>query len=211
MHMGSAHNTPNHFPEVAMLGLAALRTVVGGLFMGHGLQKLAGWFEGHGLQATGESFESMGLRPGKAHATGAGVSETLGGALMAAGFLTPLGGSLLSGTMITAIRKVHAPNGPWAAKGGYEYNLVLLAAVFAITDVGPGEWSLDEKLGIRRAGPGWAIAQLAAGAIGSSAILAFAQRQSATPPSPSASQPPSADATSNGAAAAGEEEAAAQV
>ncbi len=30
-----------------------LRVVVGGLFMGHGLQKLAGWFGGHGLEATG--------------------------------------------------------------------------------------------------------------------------------------------------------------
>jgi putative oxidoreductase len=194
-----------------MFGLAALRAVVGTLFMGHGLQKLAGWFEGHGLQATGESFESMGLRPGKVHATGAGVSETLGGALIAAGLLTPLGASLLSGTMITAIRKVHAPNGPWAAKGGYEYNLVLLAAVFAITDLGPGEWSLDEKLGIRRAGPGWAIAQLAAGAIGSSATLAFAERQPVTGPSAPASAPASAQATTNGTAAAGEEEAATQV
>jgi putative oxidoreductase len=30
------------------LGLAVLRAVVGGLFMGHGLQKLAGWFGGGG-------------------------------------------------------------------------------------------------------------------------------------------------------------------
>src|SRR6202035_4324167 len=100
--------------------------------MGHGLQKLAGWFRGHGLEGTGAAFESMGLRPGKVHAAGAGVSETLGGALIAAGLLTPVGASLVSGTMITAIRKVHAPKGPWAAEGGYEYNLVLLAVVFAI-------------------------------------------------------------------------------
>jgi putative oxidoreductase len=179
--------------------------------MGHGLQKLAGWFEGHGLQATGDSFEAMGLRPGRAHAAGAGASETAGGALVATGLLTPLGASLLSGTMITAIRKVHAPNGPWAAKGGYEYNLVMLAAVFAITDLGPGELSLDAKLGIRRAGPGWAIAQLAAGAIGSAAVVAFGERQPAPSPSAPAAQPSSAQAANNGAAVAGEEEAATQV
>jgi putative oxidoreductase len=189
-----------------MFGLAVLRTVVGGLFMGHGLQKLAGWFEGHGLVRTGESFEAMGLRPGRVHATGAGVSETAGGALIAAGLLTPLGASLLSGTMITAIRKVHAPNGPWAAKGGYEYNLVLLAVVFAITDLGPGELSLDEKLGIRRAGPGWAIAQLAAGAIGSTVVLNWAERQPASPPAP-AGEPSSGEAASNGAAVTGGSEA----
>jgi putative oxidoreductase len=162
------------------LGLSLLRLIVGGLFMGHGLQKLTGWFRGHGLQATGESFESMGLRPGRVHAAGAGASETAGGALIATGLLTPLGASLLSGTMITAIRKVHAPNGPWAAEGGYEYNLVMLAAVFAITDLGPGAWSLDEVLGIRCSGLGWALAQLAAGAIGSSVTLAIAERQPPT-------------------------------
>src|SRR5437660_9216473 len=156
-----------------MLGLAVLRAVVGGLFVGHGLQKLAGWFEGHGLQGTGESFESMGLRPGRLHAGAAGVGETVGGALIAVGLLTPLAASLLSGSMVTAIRKVHAPNGPWVTKGGYEYNLVLLADVFAITDLGPGRSSLDEKLGIRRSGPGWALAELAAGAVGSSAALAL--------------------------------------
>jgi putative oxidoreductase len=160
-----------------MLGLAALRFIVGGLFMGHGLQKLAGWFEGYGLRATGESFEAMGLRPGRAHATAAGASETAGGALIAAGLLTPAAASLLSGTMITAIRKVHAPNGPWAAKGGYEYNLVMLAAVFAITDLGPGKLSLDEALGMRRAGPRGAIAQLLAGALGSAAAVAIGERQ----------------------------------
>ncbi len=30
-----------------------LRTSVGGLFIGHGTQKLFGWFGGHGLDATG--------------------------------------------------------------------------------------------------------------------------------------------------------------
>ncbi|HEV7585074.1 MAG TPA: DoxX family protein [Solirubrobacteraceae bacterium] len=164
-----------------MLGLALLRAVVGGLFMGHGLQKLIGWFEGHGLQATGESFEAMGLRPGKAHATAAGLSETAGGALVAAGLLTPLGASLLSGTMITAIRKVHAANGVWVSKGGYEYNLVLLAAVFAITDVGPGRLSLDEAFGVRRSGPGWAIAQLLAGAAGSWVAVRVGERQPLPP------------------------------
>jgi putative oxidoreductase len=173
------------------LGQAVLRIVVGSLFMGHGLQKLAGWFGGHGLHATGQSFESLGLRPGKLHAASAGASETTGGALIAAGLLTPLGASLLSGTMITAIRKVHAPKGPWVAEGGYEYNLVMLAAVFAITDVGPGEWSLDEALGIRLSGTGWAIAQLAAGAIGSSVAVALGERQ--PPPAAPSTAPSTAE------------------
>jgi putative oxidoreductase len=107
--------------------------------------------------------------------------------------MTPIGASLLSGTMITAIRKVHAPKGPWVAEGGYEYNLVLIATVFVITDVGPGEWSLDEALGIHWSGPGWALAQLTAGAIGSTVTLAIAERQ--PPHAPPAAQAFTADQT----------------
>jgi putative oxidoreductase len=170
------------------LGLALLRFVVGGLFMGHGLQKLAGWFGGGGLKATGEAFESMDLRPGVAHAAAAGAAETGGGALIAAGLATPLGASLLSGTMITAIRKVHAANGPWASKGGYEYNVVLMAVVFALADVGPGRLSLDQARGRRRAGLGWALGQLAAGALGSAAAIAIGSRgsQATAEPGPEA-------------------------
>jgi putative oxidoreductase len=185
-----------------MPGLALLRFIVGGLFMGHGLQKLTGWFDGYGLRATGESFEAMGLRPGRVHATAAGLSETTGGALIAAGLFTPVAASLLSGTMITAIRKVHAPNGPWVAKGGYEYNLVMLAAVFAITDLGPGKWSLDEALGIRRAGFRWAIAQLLAGALGSTAAVAIGERQPEAAPADAGAQNGGAPASQAQASAA---------
>jgi putative oxidoreductase len=136
------------------VGLALLRTIVGGLFMGHGLQKLTGWFGGHGLKGTGQFFEALDLKPGVAHAAAAGVSEAGGGALIAAGLQTPLGAAALSGTMITAIRKVHLSKGVWASDGGYEYNLVLLAVVFALSDVGPGRLSLDAARGRERKGLG---------------------------------------------------------
>ncbi|HXB14599.1 MAG TPA: DoxX family protein [Solirubrobacteraceae bacterium] len=186
------------------LGLAVLRAIVGGLFFGHGTQKLAGWFKGHGLKATAEAFESMQLRPGVAHATVAGVAEAGGGVLLAAGLATPLGAAALSGTMITAIRKVHAPNGPWVAEGGYEYNLVLLAIVFAITAEGPGLLSLDALRGRTRWGTGWALGQLAAGALGSALAIELGARQDRaaksqeTPSRPAEAEPdaegPAADA-----------------
>ena len=71
--------------------------------------------------------------------------------------------TLLTGTMATAIHTVHGPKGPWVTNGGYEYNLVLMAIVFALTDVGPGAWSVDAASGHERWGAGWAVAQLAAG------------------------------------------------
>jgi putative oxidoreductase len=36
-----------------------LRVVIGGLFVGHGTQKLFGWFDGNGLKATAQGFEQM--------------------------------------------------------------------------------------------------------------------------------------------------------
>jgi putative oxidoreductase len=61
--------------------------------------------------------------------------------------------------------------------GGYEYNLVLLAAVFGLTENGPGKWSIDGTLGRARWGTGWALAALAAGAAGSAAVLLAAKQE----------------------------------
>jgi putative oxidoreductase len=153
-------------------GIAILRAVIGGLFVGHGLQKLTGAFGGYGLEGTAGGFEQMGLRPGKVHATAAGVAEAGGGALLVAGLGTPLAASALTGTMIVAIQKVHRPNGPWAADGGYEYNAALIAALFAITAEGPGALALDR----REWGTGWAIAELIGGLAGAAAVLKFADQ-----------------------------------
>jgi len=48
--------------------------------------------------------------------------------------------------MVTAIRKVHAPNGRWVTDGGFEYNVVLLAALAGVTSTGPGSPSADALL-----------------------------------------------------------------
>jgi putative oxidoreductase len=143
-----------------------LRLTVGGFFVGHGTQKLFGWFGGHGLEATAAGFERMGMRPGKANAVAAGAGEAVGGALLAVGLATPLAASLLTATMITAIEKVHAKNGPWLSNGGYEYNVVLIAAALLVVEAGPGGLSLDAARGRERSGSGWALAALATGALG---------------------------------------------
>jgi putative oxidoreductase len=149
------------------LGAVALRGVVGPLFVGHGAQKLFGWFGGHGPEGTGQFFDTLGLRPGRRNAMVAGAAETLGGALLTLGALTPVASSLLTGTMVTAIRKVHAKNGVWSADGGYEYNVVLIAAVTALADHGAGRPSVDAALLPRLKGPVWAALALGAGIAGS--------------------------------------------
>jgi putative oxidoreductase len=130
------------------LARVIMRTTIGGLFVGHGTQKLFGWFQGGGLAGTADMFEHLGLHPPRRNAIAAGVSETAGGAMLFAGLATPLAAGTLTATMLTAIRRVHLPNGPWITKGGYEYNLVLIAAALALVEDGPGRPSLDNALGI---------------------------------------------------------------
>lgn len=164
------------------LGLAALRIVVGGLFIGHGMQKLKGWFKGPGLQATGESFESIGLRPGRAHATAAGAAETVGGGLLLTGFLTPLGASMVTGSMAVAISKIHGKNGVWVAENGFEYNLVLATSAFVLAAEGPGAASLDERLGTKVSGTAVALAELSAALLGAAVVVKRPQLEQAKGP-----------------------------
>jgi putative oxidoreductase len=177
-----------------------LRTIVGVLFAGHGLQKLFGWFGGGGIDGTAQMFEQIGLRPGRRHAIAAGTAEAGGGALLATGLANPLAAAVLTATMLTAIRRVHFKNGPWVTNGGYEYNLVLIAAVLALApprgeDRVGGEWA-------------WSLGALAAGAIGAAGAELVARQASADTSeehahaTPNGSGPASATAADAEAAAA---------
>lgn len=175
------------------VGLTLLRAIVGVLFFGHGTQKLFGWFGGHGIEGTAGFFESIGLKPGRKHATAAGAAEAGGGALLALGFLTPAAAASLIGVMSTAIRKVHAKNGPWVTEGGYEYNLALIAIMVTLADVGPGDVSIDHALGIEVKGPLVALLALAAG-IGGAMVMTEAGSQPAEPAVPPTDTPDPAEA-----------------
>jgi putative oxidoreductase len=159
------------------MGRFALRLAVGGFFIGHGTQKLFGWFGGSGLEATGESFEKLGLRPGKANALAAGAAEAGGGVLLAAGLATPAAAAVLTATMLTAIHRVHLKNGPWVFNGGYEYNAVLIAAVLALAESGPGKLSLDAVLRRASSGRGRPGRTFAAGALGALAVYLVSERE----------------------------------
>jgi putative oxidoreductase len=148
------------------LGITILRGAIGGAFIAHGAQKLFGWFSGPGLEGTAQGFEQMGMRPGKRNALIAGASELGGGALLATGFLTPLGAAAVIGVMQQAVRTVHWEKGYFNSAGGYEYNVALTAAALALADAGPGPWSLDRALGTEKSGPLWALAALGAGLAG---------------------------------------------
>ena len=166
------------------------RLLIGGLFIGHGTQKLKGWFGGYGIEGTAGFMESLGMHPGRRNAIAAGVTETASGALLVLGLGTPLAAAGITGTMVTAIRKVHLPNGVWNADGGWELNAALIAAVAMIVEQGPGPVSLDAVLGTERKGAGWAVAALALGAAASAASIEAGRRNAP----PAAAAPAAAEA-----------------
>jgi len=149
--------------SVALLGL---RIVVGGLFAGHGAQKLFGWFGGHGLRDTGGFFESIGFRPGLPFALLAGTSELVGGLLLALGLFVPAAALCLAGVMTSAIAAVHWRNGLWNQNSGIEFPLVLGTVAFAVASIGPGRYSLDNAIGIDWHGLWWALGAIGLGAAG---------------------------------------------
>jgi putative oxidoreductase len=164
------------------IGRVMARVTIGGLFVGHGTQKLFGWFGGPGVEGTTGIMDKLEMHPPRRSALAVGLAETAGGALLAAGALMPLAAATLTGVMTTAIRKVHLDKGLWNTAGGYEFNLTLIAAAIALVDSGPGEPSMDDALGLELNGNVWALAALAAGVAGSAAAIEIGQRMSSAEP-----------------------------
>ena len=126
-----------------------LRVGVGGVMAAHGSQKLFGWFGGGGLTGTARHLESAGFRPGRLNAIVAGVTETAGGVLLAAGLATPSTGAAVTSTMAVAAA-THAPQGFFAMKGRVPSGAGLASGTLALA--GAGKLSLDELLHQRLGG-----------------------------------------------------------
>src|SRR6266851_5993929 len=128
------------------LGLLILRLVVGLIMVGHGGQKLFGWWGGPGMNGWTQMIEKLRIRPAQPWAWVAALSEFGGGLLLALGFLSPFGSLAIVGAMSVAIATVHLSRGFWTTKGGFEFNLSLIAAAVALALTGPGVYSLDSAL-----------------------------------------------------------------
>src|SRR3954447_25995107 len=98
-------------------GILLLRLTVGLTLAAHGAQKLFGWFGGPGLERTGQAFDALGFRPGRRHASLAGLVEVAAGVLLANGFATPLAAALTVSLMIVAAVSVHGRNGFFITEG----------------------------------------------------------------------------------------------
>jgi putative oxidoreductase len=131
------------------LGLLILRVVVGLIVAAHGFQKLFGWWGGPGMSGWVGAMNRMRIRPAVPWAWMSVLAEVFGGLGLAVGLLTPLPSLAIAASMLVAIALVHWPRGFWSTKGGYEFNLSILAGITAIALAGPGAYSLDALLHIQ--------------------------------------------------------------
>jgi putative oxidoreductase len=128
-----------------------LRLVLGVIFFAHGAQKALGWFGGYGFTGT------MGFFTGVLHIPAvfaflAIAAEFLGSLGLIVGLLTRVASFGIFCNMIVAVAMVHAQFGffmNWtgAQKGeGFEYHLVILAAMALLMIRGAGAASIDRRL-----------------------------------------------------------------
>ena len=171
----------------------AARAVIGGLFIGHGTQKLFGWFGGPGRAGTAGMMEALEMRPAPiARPGGRGHRDQLRRAACGRAGNSARGRRHHRGDDHRHPQGAPA-NGPWIANGGWEYNAVLIAALAALVEVGPGKYSLDHVLGIDRHGTPIALAAVGLGVTTAGLTMAAGRRGAPAP------LPPGGDKTAQAA------------
>jgi len=120
---------------------AALRIVVGGMYMCHGLQKIFGILGGKAV--VGDSFMYFG-----------GLLELVGGALVAVGLATSLAAFIVSGEMAVAYFKFHASGGLLPIVNHGEPAVLYCFVFLYMACRGGGRYSIDALLGKRGASSG---------------------------------------------------------
>ena len=154
------------------LGLLILRLSVGATMIAHGYNHI---YRGGKIAGTGRWFESLGMKPGWLHAWLASITELAAGTALIFGFLTPLAAGALIGVLTVAWITNHRNAGFFVFRRpteGWEYIMNLVAALFALACVGPGQWSLDNAIDYTPHGWWGLITALVIG-VGGAAVTLF--------------------------------------
>jgi putative oxidoreductase len=160
------------------LCLFALRAVVAGVVLAHGLNHI---FGGGKIPGTAGWFESLGMRPGTLHAWLASVTELVCGVLLIVGLATSLAAAGVLGVMLVAWITNHRGNGFFTFRPGegWEYVMVLSVISLVIGGLGAGGWSLDDAWGLELfSGTSGLAITAGAGAGGATVLLALFWRPS---------------------------------
>ena len=110
--------------------------MLGATMLYHGVEKL------RAPEKAASQFESLGIKPSRFWSRATALAETGAGLLMLAGWLVRPAALAVLVTQAAAIKKVHAPKGFATYRGGYEFNLGLMATAAAMLLGGPGRYSL---------------------------------------------------------------------
>ncbi|MGZ3459133.1 MAG: DoxX family protein [Archangium sp.] len=119
-----------------------LRATLGSTMLYHGISKL----KHEGLEQTAQFFDNVGIKPGRTWALATGWTETLAGTLAILGIGTRVAALSILVTQAMAIAKVHSKKGFDNLKGGYEFNLSLIAAALGLLLSGPGNLSVHHAV-----------------------------------------------------------------
>ncbi len=164
-------------PSSVSLALLLARLVLGVVFLAHGINHIIG---GGKIAGTARWFEGLGMRPGIVHAWFASLTEVGAGALLVLGLLTPFAGAGVVGVMLVAWITNHRTNGFFIFRPGegYEYVMTLTVLGVVVGTLGPGQWSIDDKVHAFNDLWGWPgfWISLGGGALGAGLLLATAWR-----------------------------------
>ena len=127
-------------------GIAAIRFIVGVVFLVHGSQKLFGFSGVAGF------FAQAGIPLPAVSAVVVTLVEFLGGIALIVGLFTRWAALLLAINMLVAVLAVHLKGGFFLPRG-YEYALTLLFANAGLALTGSGSFAVDNLLGKRRSEP----------------------------------------------------------
>lgn len=136
---------PNFIGGFGALALLIVRLVMGLAFILHGWPKIqnpVAWMNAMGGSSVPSFLQAL-----------AALAEFGGGIALILGLLTPIAAFGLVCQMLGALFLVHIPQGhPFVSQGGPSYELALIYLVMSIMLIflGPGKWSLDAVLLVRR-------------------------------------------------------------
>ena len=110
-----------------------LRASIGAIFIVHSLKKFDPSWQ--------EWLISIGIPPEMQLPIA--LAELIGGILLVVGVLTRVTGAIFAVILLGAIFHIRWENGFFVSKGGWEWDLVMLAVVLAIITAGPGRISIS--------------------------------------------------------------------
>ncbi len=110
-----------------------IRAAMGTIFIVHSLKKFDPGFQ--------EGMVNMGLPPEMQLPLA--LAEFIGGICLVVGVLTRVAASIMAVILLGAIFNIRWENGFFISDGGWEWDLIMLAAVLTIIVAGPGRISIS--------------------------------------------------------------------